>query len=263
MHSYEDFLAIMDRLLSDSGCPWDRAQTHASLRPYMLEEAYEVADAIDQGDMSSLREELGDVLLEVVFHAKLAEREGQFTMADVVEGIAQKMISRHSHIFGDDHAETPRDVEDNWEAIKYAEKKYAGHTEDMRGVPKALPANIRAEKVLKRGRKSGITVPLPEEWVAALNQGMAHLLKLAENGESSDNLSAWFGAMALMMVQISSFFEINMEFALTNAIETYITTFDRLERANVPENQAETRFSRISLLDLILGGARNPYNKED
>ena len=118
----EKLLEIMDKLLGEGGCPWDREQTHKSLRKYMLEECGEAVEAIDSGDMQALKEELGDVLLQVVFHAKLAEKAGIFTIDDVIEGISNKLVSRHTHVFGDDTAATAEDVVKIWEANKMKER---------------------------------------------------------------------------------------------------------------------------------------------
>jgi len=120
--NFDNFLAVMDRLLGEDGCPWDKEQTHESLRQYLLEECHETIEAINSGDMTSLKDELGDVLLQVVFHAKLAEIAGSFTMDDVITGITDKMIRRHTHIFGDDTAQTPEEVMQLWEANKQKER---------------------------------------------------------------------------------------------------------------------------------------------
>ena len=119
----DNLLSIMDQLLGEDGCPWDREQTHTSLKKHMLEECNEAIQAIDSGDMQSLKEELGDVLLQVVFHAKLAQKAGAFTMDDVIEGVSQKLINRHTHIFGDDTAATAEDVLKIWQANKLKERR--------------------------------------------------------------------------------------------------------------------------------------------
>ena len=119
----DNLLSIMDRLLAEDGCPWDREQTHASLKKHMLEECNETILAIDSGDMQHLKEELGDVLLQVVFHAKLAQKAGAFTMDDVIEGISRKLVSRHTHVFGDDTAATAEDVLKIWQANKQKERR--------------------------------------------------------------------------------------------------------------------------------------------
>lgn len=137
-YTYEEFLQIIKRLRAEDGCPWDRAQTHESLKPCMLEEAYEVVEAIDQKDEENLKEELGDVLLQVVMHAQIAEEENWFDMADIVDGIASKMVSRHPHIFGDASVTTSEEVLDQWEAIKKKEKHETTIYESLKRVPKAL-----------------------------------------------------------------------------------------------------------------------------
>lgn len=126
MKTLHDLLQVMDTLLGENGCPWDREQTHESLKPYMLEECNEAIEAIDSGDMDALCEELGDVLLQVVFHAKLAERAGGFTLDDVVKGITKKLVSRHSHVFGNDKAANIAEVKAIWEANKKKEREKKG-----------------------------------------------------------------------------------------------------------------------------------------
>lgn len=149
-------LDIMSRLRGPGGCPWDRAQDFASIAPYTIEEAYEVADAIDRNDMADLKEELGDLLLQVVFHARMAEEAGHFGFADVVQAIADKMERRHPHVFGDAKAATAEAVVANWEAIKAAEKP-AGSALD--GVARALPALLRADKLSRRAARTGFDWP--------------------------------------------------------------------------------------------------------
>ena len=147
---------VMNTLLGEHGCPWDKAQTHESLRKNLLEEAHEVVEAIDSHDMDHLKEELGDVLLQVVFHAKLAEQEGAFNLQDVVEAVAAKMIRRHPHIFADGKADDAETVLTNWEEIKKQEK--AGQPEAqsiMSKLPPTLPALMQAEKVQQKAHRVG------------------------------------------------------------------------------------------------------------
>jgi len=148
----ENFLDIMDTLLGENGCPWDKEQTHQSLRQHLLEECYETIEAINSGDMAALQDELGDVLLQVVFHAKLAEKAAAFTIDDVIAGISHKLTSRHTHIFGDDTATSAEDVLKVWEANKQKERNQSP-AQAMEAVPKALPALLRASKVLKRAQQ--------------------------------------------------------------------------------------------------------------
>ena len=147
----EDLLALVERLRDPGGCPWDREQTHESLKPYLLEETYEALEAIDSGSDTRLAEELGDVLMQVVFHAEIADREGRFTINDVVQGIKEKLIRRHPHVFGNVTVDGSDEVLRNWEEIKRSEKrgkKDGGSVLD--GLPKDLPALIKARRLLKK-----------------------------------------------------------------------------------------------------------------
>ena len=163
-----DLVAVMDRLRAPGGCPWDRQQTHQSLVKYLLEEAYETVETIEDGDFetpgegrNALREELGDVLLQVAFHSRIAQEheDNPFTIDDVAQGIVTKLIRRHPHVFGDGTASTASDVEANWEQIKAEEK---GRSSAVEGVPLAQPALSLAEKLYKRARNAGIDVTVPQ-----------------------------------------------------------------------------------------------------
>lgn len=154
-----ELVAVMDRLRSPGGCPWDAEQTHASLAPYLLEETYEVLEALDSGDRAHLREELGDLLLQVVFHARLAEEHpaDPWGLDEVARGIVDKLVARHPHVFADVVVDGAAGVEATWDALKAAEKQ---RTSVLDGIPAALPALARAAKVLGRLERSGLGVPL-------------------------------------------------------------------------------------------------------
>ncbi|MGW4409150.1 MazG family protein [Nonomuraea sp. NPDC004702] len=163
-----DLVAVMDRLRTE--CPWDRKQTHESLVPYLLEESYEVLETIEQGDYPALREELGDLLLQVVFHARVAET---FDMDDVAAGIVEKLVRRHPHVFGSVRAESVDEVNDNWEAIKAAERAAkGGESSVLDGVPMGQPALALAAQLLRRAERAGA----PEALAAAIGQGVAREL---------------------------------------------------------------------------------------
>ncbi len=151
-------LEVMARLLAPEGCPWDRAQTHRSLVPFLLEEAYELAEAIETGDDAALREELGDVLLQVVFHARLSEREGGFAFADVAGGLADKLVARHPHVFAREKLATAEQVSDAWER-----RKLAGRASRLDGIPAVLPALMRAQKLGARAASAGFEWGSTEE----------------------------------------------------------------------------------------------------
>ncbi|NLZ99876.1 MAG: nucleoside triphosphate pyrophosphohydrolase [Clostridiaceae bacterium] len=158
-YTVDELLHIMRFLRSDEGCPWDREQTHESIAGNMLEEAYEVVDAIMSGNKEDLCEELGDVLMQVVFHASMAEDEGLFDFDDVVSGICRKLISRHSHLFGDDQAKTPEEVLSIWNKNKDREKGFSSVRESMEAVSRALPALTRSLKLQKRAARVGFDWP--------------------------------------------------------------------------------------------------------
>ncbi|WP_406283242.1 MazG family protein [Embleya sp. NBC_00896] len=156
-----DLVAVMDRLRSPGGCPWDAKQTHESLARYLVEETYELVDAIDSGDRDHMREELGDVLMQVFFHARVAQEDeaDPFTIDDVAGGIVEKLISRHPHVFADVEADTPEAVEANWDALKAAEK--SGRESALDGIAMSQPALALAAKTLSRTHRAGLVVPVP------------------------------------------------------------------------------------------------------
>lgn len=155
---FTQLVAVLDQLRSPGGCPWDAKQTHQSLVEYLIEEAYESVEAIDANDSEAMREELGDLLLQVVFHARISqEQSGGWDIDAVIDGITQKLINRHPHVFGDEHANTAEDVELTWHQRKAKEKKRDSVTE---GIPDTLPALMRAEKLISRSKS--VAVPEPE-----------------------------------------------------------------------------------------------------
>lgn len=154
-YNFNDLLDVMARLRGENGCPWDREQTHESLRIYLLEEAYEVLEALDSGDMGKFCNELGDLMLQIVFHAQIASESGEFDINDVTTEICRKLISRHPHIFGNVVADTADQVLENWEAIKKKEKKLDSQTSVLKDVPANLPALMRSYKVQQKAAQVG------------------------------------------------------------------------------------------------------------
>ncbi len=167
-HKIEDLISIMRILRSEGGCPWDIEQTHESIRKNLIEETYEVVEAIDNKDMALMREELGDLLLQVVFHARIAEENGHFNFDDVCNDICKKLIIRHPHIFSDVEADTTEKVLDNWDKIKMNEKAQKTPVESMDSVSRALPSLMRAEKLASKAAKSGLDKTTLEEKVGQL-----------------------------------------------------------------------------------------------
>jgi len=158
-YTIEDLIAVVRRLFAPDGCPWDRAQTHESLRRNLPEEAYEAVDAIDSGRSERIADELGDVLLQVLMHSAIAERNGEFLFDDVTDNLSRKLISRHSHVFGTDTADSPDAVLTVWDKNKMREKGHASFSETLTDVPAGLPALMRADKLQKRAAKAGFDWP--------------------------------------------------------------------------------------------------------
>ena len=239
MHTYEEFLKVIEELRSEHGCPWDREQTHASLKQCMLEEAYEVIEGIEEyeatGDYKNLREELGDVLLQVVLHARIAEEEGRFTMGDIVDEICEKMIRRHPHVFGDAAAENSKESLVLWEDIKKQEKKEETLADTLNRVAKAFPANIRAEKIQKKAAKYGFEFESMEQVLGKVKEELEELeeviqgQKNAENGQT-ERLEEEFGDLLFSMVNLSRFLGLNAENSLTNATNKFINRCVGIEK---------------------------------
>ena len=232
-YSYDDFVAIIKKLRGKDGCPWDREQTHASLRNCMIEEAYEVVEGIDlyeeTKDASNLCEELGDVLLQVVMHTVMAEEEGLFTMDDVISGISEKMIRRHPHVFGDEKCQDSKEVLETWEERKRLEKKEETVSDSLNRVAKALPATIRAQKIQKKAARAGVTYQTYEELKNKILEGFEQLEK-ARKTECFERIMEEYGEIIFLVVNLSSFLQLNAENSLTNATDKFINRFVSVEK---------------------------------
>ena len=224
-YSAKQLLEIMEALRSPDGCPWDREQTHQSIRNDAIEEIYEVADAIDSSDKDALCEELGDVLLQVVFHAQIARENGDFTFEDVVDGICKKLVLRHPHVFAEEHIETSSDVLDRWDAIKKQEKRQETATETLKSVPKAFPALMRAAKVQKRAGKAGVVLENPIE-----NGELEKAVDLLKNAKSDSEKFEAYGKLLFLSAGIQNSLKINAEEALAAATDSYISAFEEKEK---------------------------------
>ena len=234
MNTLEDLVRIIRILRSENGCPWDRVQTHASIRMDMLEEAYEAADAIDKKDMKNLCEELGDV----------------------IQGICEKMIYRHPHVFGSGKADTAEEVLINWEELKKKEKRQETQTEVMQSVPEALPALIRARKVQKKAADVGFDFPVTADAMRKVYEEVQELEQaVRENGEIEEE----FGDILFALVNISRFLKINPEFALTKAIKKFINRFEYIEKSALLEGKALSEMS-LEEMDLLWDEAKIKLN---
>lgn len=229
-YTLEDLRQIVTILRSENGCPWDREQDHHSIRKDFLEETYEVLEAIDEEDAVLLQEELGDVLLQVVFHARLEEEQNTFTLEEVITGVCKKLIYRHPHVFGSVQAETSEEVLKNWDALKKKEKSQETYTDTLTSVPKVLPSLMRSEKVLKRASRAGLVCPDIDTAKAGIGQAEEALYAAMESGDQAE-IGDKMGDMLFQMVNLSRFFGLDCEKDLTNAIEKFINKFSGFEKA--------------------------------
>ena len=233
-YDWEDFLRIMRLLRSPGGCPWDAEQTHQSIRRNFLEETYEALDALDRDDPVDMCEELGDVLMQVVFHATIEEERGRFTMADVVDGVAQKMVYRHPHVFGTVHVDNSDQVLVNWEKLKRTEKGQASTADAIEAVPHTLPALWRAEKVQKKAAKAGFDWDDPLRALDKLEEEVRELRAAMESGKAPEDphgLREELGDVLFMAAKIGQMTGTDPEDALHRSCDKFDSRFRFVEES--------------------------------
>lgn len=246
-YKFEDLVDIVKILRSPGGCPWDIEQTHKSIRDDIIEETYEVVEAIDNDDSALLREELGDVMLQVVFHADIEANEGRFDINDVCDEVCKKMIYRHPHVFSDVVADTSEEVLKNWEKLKSSEKQRITVTDKLRSIPKQLPALMRATKVGKKAScfdfpdVNSISLKVEEEWGE---------LKEAISLNDPDNAYEEIGDLLLSITSLCRKLNINPERALNDATDKFINRFESVENTVIEMNR-DIKHMELSELDEI------------
>ena len=231
-----ELLEIMKCLRAPGGCPWDIEQTHKSIRNDLLEEAYEVADAIDTDDNTALCEELGDLLLQVVFHSEIASEEGAFDYSDVVDGIARKLVLRHPHVFGEAKAENSGEVLDLWDEIKKEEKHQQTATDTLRSVPNAFPALMRSAKVQKRAGKAGLRFESPVESGCLIS--LLYSLEDAMAKKDKQSAAAAYGEILFHLSRVGRLIGADPEEALNKTTDEFISRFAKAEEKAL-ENSIE------------------------
>jgi tetrapyrrole methylase family protein / MazG family protein len=246
---FQKLVETMARLRAPGGCPWDREQTFDSIKPYTLEETYEVLDAIDRRNWGELAEELGDFLLQAVFYAQMASEEKLFTIDDALDAINNKLIRRHPHVFGEQSAETAGDVKRIWGEVKAAEKKDKGKKDGLLdGVPRALPALVEAQQISSRAAGAGFDWENPDQVIEKLHEELAEFDE-ARQSTSHDELENELGDLLFVLVNLARFVKVDPEQALrrTNAkfrrrfayIEQKLAERGRkLEDSNIAEMEA-------------------------
>lgn len=243
---FDDLVKIVELLRAPDGCPWDKVQTHQTIRQNFIEETYEVIEAIDTNDMELMKEELGDVLLQVVFHTQMEKETGNFNIDDVADGICKKLIVRHPHIFGDVKADTAEKVLENWDTIKMQTKSQKTQTEAMKSVSKALPSLMRSAKIQKKAAKAGFDWPDVNGALDKVGEELCELRQAINNGDS-DNISEELGDLLFSAVNVSRFVKVDAEKALYDACEKFTNRFEQVETL---ANERGINMSQATLSEL-------------
>ena len=226
---FERLLEIMQRLRGPDGCPWDREQTPTSLKAYLIEEAYEVLEAIEADDTGALREELGDLLLQVIFHAQIAAERRQFAMADVLAALVDKMLGRHPHVFGDASVRTPAEALAQWEAIKQQEAHDAGRQRSViAGVPRALPSLLRAQRIQSKAARVNFDWPDARSAWAKVEEEVREAADALASGDRA-RLQDELGDVLFSLVNVARLSSLDAEEALHSAIEKFRRRFTGME----------------------------------
>lgn len=254
---FSDLEQIMHRLRADDGCEWDRAQTHESIRINLIEEAYELVDAIDRKDADDMKEECGDVLMQAVFHAEIAQKEGDFGYMDMITGLCRKLIDRHTHIFGSNHANNADEALVFWEAAKKKEKHYKSASDQMERVPKNFPALLYAEKIQKYAKKagfdwddvSGAYQKIAEETEELKTAGDAH--RVEEGGD-----------LLFAVVNALRFYKVEPELALSEANKKFVRRFTAVENA-VKASGKDMKDCSLDELDAIWNRVKQQEKQND
>lgn len=227
-YDFMDLLDIMDKLRGEDGCPWDKEQTHTSLKKYLIEESYEVIEAIDNKDVDMLIEELGDVLLQVVFHSQIGKEDGFFEIKDVIQSICDKMINRHPHVFSDLEINNSNEVLENWDKIKSMEQGNETYTDSIRHIAKTLPALMRADKVQKKAAKVGFDWDNVEDAMKKIIEEYKEIEDVYKSKNKVKILEE-IGDLLFSVVNVARFLDIDPENALNYSIDKFINRFQYIE----------------------------------
>lgn len=248
-YTISDLLEIMRLLRAPDGCPWDRVQTHESIRQNFIEETYEVVEAIDKADFDLMREELGDVLMQVIFHSIMEEETGRFTFDDVCDEVCKKLILRHPHVFGNVNAETPDEVLRNWDAIKMQQKSQEKVADSVDDVAKSLPALMRAQKVQKRSAKSGMDFEDAGHAASKIPEELGELKEAVSSGDR-DRIREELGDLLFSVVNVARFVGVDAEEALTRSTDKFSARFRKVEELAAARG-IDMKTAPISLIDSL------------
>ena len=259
-YDVNDLIDIVEILRSPGGCPWDIEQDHKSIRRDFLEETYEVIEAINKEDRDGLLEELGDVLLQVVFHTQIEREKNSFDLNDVADGVCKKMIERHPHVFGNVNAETSEQVLENWDVIKKRTKSQKSQTESMLSIPREFPALMRADKVQKKAAKVGFDWDSVEGAFDKVSEELEELKEAVTMGVV-ENANEELGDLLFSVVNVSRFIGVDSEEALTFATDKFIDRFSKVEKM-AEEKGINMKETELSELDKLWDEAKKVSKKD-
>jgi tetrapyrrole methylase family protein/MazG family protein len=247
--AFAELVRIMERLRGPGGCPWDREQTRESIKPYVIEEAYEVAEAIDDNDLDELRAELGDLLLQVVFHAEMAREAGTFTVEDVVRGVSEKLIRRHPHVFGDTEVKDSAEVLRNWARIKTDERKHREDNSVVAGVPRAMPALLRAHRLGEKASHVGFDWDSAGAVLDKVREELSELESAVELGDRSA-VEGELGDLLFALTSFARHLDLQAEDALQRASDRFIRRFHYIE-SRLTERQQDVHATSAAELNRL------------
>lgn len=253
-YDFNDLLNVMEKLRSQDGCPWDREQNHETLKRYLIEECYEVVDAIDRDDMESLSEELGDVLFQIVFHSQIGKEFGEFDIRDVIHGVTNKMITRHTHVFGEDVCETSNDVLTTWEINKKKEKNITSYSESLKLIPRSLPALIRSYKIQEKAASIGFDWEDVEGPISKVHEELNEFLEVYKSQEYGKIIEE-MGDLLFSIVNVCKFMKIDPELALTGTINKFIERFEYMERESAKLGKKIDKMT-LTEMDMLWNNAK-------
>ena len=260
-YDLNDFIHIIDVLRSPGGCPWDNKQTHESLKRNAVEEAYEVCDAIDEGSMEHLREELGDLLMQVIFHASIEKERGGFDLDDVSDEAVKKLVHRHPHVFADVKADTPDEVLANWDAIKRADRGQQSVASAMDGIPRGLPGLMRSEKIQNKAAKVGFDWPEVSGAMDKLREEVGELQEGIDAGDI-ENIKEELGDVLFSAVNVARFYKLDSEELMHSACAKFIRRFKYLEEHAAEKGMRLEDMSLGQLEEIYQHGRRDLEGKE-
>jgi len=229
LNSLSKLIKITDTLMGEDGCPWDKVQTRESLKPYLVEETYEVLEALDENDPEKIKDELGDLLYQILFHSKISSLKGEFDFRDVIDNLSEKMVRRHPHVFKDAKLSTPDQVIEQWEDIKKKEKNKTNQKSILDSIPKNLPSLIRAQKIQKKAAKEGFDWEKINDVFKKLDEEILEF-KEAVLAKKNMDIQSEIGDIIFVITNISKFYKIDAEEALRSTNNKFIKRFHYIEQ---------------------------------